>query len=534
MKKIVSYRRKLIELAKIYRIDKVFDPDAKHTTYDIEIILLKNKVPLPSRRGYISHKFINEVFKPLYEILRKKLSISLNPSKFIKKPFEGLIKKLSFNINISKFFKNIYEGLIKKLSFNINISKFFKNIYEKLVKKVSIKISISTYVEKFYNGIENYFKFIIGNIVNFLKILFKTIIESLNDIYNFKVKEKFIKSFFSKSMYASFVIILIFSGFYIKGFITDVDSLKISLEIKSDKKINNEKLKKKQVVKIPKKIKKDDSKNLAKLSKEKKSSPSDGDYNLDTQTVLNLFEDLEYDLDHVRNKKKVKPIYFTRLPKDLDKIKSVKEKKETFLQILLPLIVAENEKIKEDREYLLKIIKDNSSVEGKKWLNKKYKTYRVSDRNINELIEKVDIIPTSIALAQAAKESGWGTSRFALEGNAIYGQWTWTGDGIEPLEKTKDQSHKILKFPLLRASVKAYINNLNTHRGYKSFRLKRAQLRKQNKKLAGIELIHELENYAQTGKEYTKILEQIIKQNDLDELEAVTIDDFKESNQLKL
>ena len=129
MKKIVSYRRKLIELAKIYRIDKVFDPDAKHTTYDIEIILLKNKVPLPSRRGYISHKFINEVFKPLYEILRKKLSISFNPSKFIKKPYEGLIKKLSFNINISKFFKNIYEGLIKKLSFNINISNIRYIIY---------------------------------------------------------------------------------------------------------------------------------------------------------------------------------------------------------------------------------------------------------------------------------------------------------------------------------------------------------------------------------------------------------------------
>ena len=79
-----------------------------------------------------------------------------------------------------------------------------------------------------------------------------------------------------------------------------------------------------------------------------------------------------------------------------------------------------------------------------------------------------------------------------LEGNAIYGQWTWNGDGIEPLEKTKNQNHKILKFPLLRASVKAYITNLNTHRGYKSFREKRATLRKQNKKLTGIELIHEL------------------------------------------
>ena len=75
---------------------------------------------------------------------------------------------------------------------------------------------------------------------------------------------------------------------------------------------------------------------------------------------------------------------------------------------------------------------------------------------------------------------------------------------------------------------------MNTHRGYKSFRDRRAELRKQNKKLAGLELIHELENYAQTGKEYTKILEQIIRQNDLDELETVTIDDFKESNQLKL
>ena len=236
----------------------------------------------------------------------------------------------------------------------------------------------------------------------------------------------------------------------------------------------------------------------------------------------------------MRNNKKVKPIYFTRLPKDLDTIKSIKEKKETFLQILLPLIVAENEKIKEDRKYLLKILQSNETDESKKWLNKRYKAYKVSDKNIKDLLEKIDIIPTSIALAQAAKESGWGTSRFALEGNAIYGQWTWSGDGIEPLEKTKDQNHKILKFPLLRASVKAYITNLNTHRGYKSFRVKRSELRKLNKKLKGLELIHELENYAQTGKEYTRILEKIIKQNDLDELETVTIDDFKESNQLKL
>ena len=491
MSKVISYRQKLIELARIYKIDRVFDQNFKHSTYDIEIILLKNKVPIPSRRGYVSHKFINEILKPFYENFKK-------------------VPK----IHARKYLKNFSERLREKLTVKINFN-------------------ISKYLKKFLNSIKDYFEFIVSNIVNFFKTLSKIIIESLNDIYNFKINEKIIKNIFLKTAYASVLVILVFSGFFIKDFITDVDALKTSLEIQSDKKVKDKESRKK-VVKKQNNVKNNSSKETAKLPENKKTSLSDNDYNLNTQTVLNLFEDLEYDLDHVRNKKKVKPIYFTRLPKDLDTIKSVKEKKETFLQILLPLVVAENEKIKKDREYLLKILKGNVSEKSKKWLNKKYKAYKVAGRDNNELIEKIDIIPTSIALAQAAKESGWGTSRFALEGNAIYGQWTWNGDGIEPLEKTKNQNHKILKFPLLRASVKAYIINLNTHRGYKSFRVKRANLRKQNKKLVGIDLIHELENYAQTGKEYTKILEQIIKQNDLDELEAVTIDDFKDSKELKL
>jgi Bax protein len=82
-----------------------------------------------------------------------------------------------------------------------------------------------------------------------------------------------------------------------------------------------------------------------------------------------------------------------------------------------------------------------------------------------------------------SKESGWGTSRFALEGNAIFGQWTWNGQGIEPLLKDKNKNHKILKFPILRASVKAYKNNLNTHKSYKNFREKRGELRKKIRKL---------------------------------------------------
>ena len=134
----------------------------------------------------------------------------------------------------------------------------------------------------------------------------------------------------------------------------------------------------------------------------------------------------------------------------------------------------------------------------------------------------MDIIPVSIALAQAAKESGWGTSRFALEGNAIFGQWTWTAR-IEPLNKGKHEGHKILRFPILRASVKAYKNNLNTHKGYAEFREKRATFRKRNRSIKGLDLTDTLDRYAQTGKEYTEILEQIIKQNNLSDFESVQL-----------
>ena len=149
--------------------------------------------------------------------------------------------------------------------------------------------------------------------------------------------------------------------------------------------------------------------------------------------------------------------------------------------------------------------------------------YNVKKVNFNELLVRMDIIPTSIALAQAAKESGWGTSRFALEGNAIFGQWTWSGQGIAPLDRASNKNHKILKFPILRASVKAYKNNLNTHKSYAKFREKRTDLRKKNKKISGLELTATLNNYAQTGSEYTKILNKFIRQNRLTDFEPVSL-----------
>ena len=186
--------------------------------------------------------------------------------------------------------------------------------------------------------------------------------------------------------------------------------------------------------------------------------------------------------------------------------------------------MAENERILEDREKL-KLLSDKKFTTDleKQWLRQKLLEYKVKQGDIKELMKRMDIIPTSIALAQAAKESGWGTSRFALEGNAIYGQWTWSGQGIAPLDRDSNKNHKILKFPILRASVKAYKNNLNTHKSYKAFRDKRHQLREKNKKIKGLELTETLKNYAQTGTEYTKILNQIITQNRLADFEPVKL-----------
>ena len=111
---------------------------------------------------------------------------------------------------------------------------------------------------------------------------------------------------------------------------------------------------------------------------------------------------------------------------------------------------AENDKILDDKIKLKRITsKKMTSDKEKSWLRLKLREYKVKNSDITELDKRMDIIPVSIALAQAAKESGWGTSRFALEGNAIFGQWTWTGQGIEPLFKGKNEGHKILRFPIL-------------------------------------------------------------------------------------
>lgn len=237
---------------------------------------------------------------------------------------------------------------------------------------------------------------------------------------------------------------------------------------------------------------------------------------LNASTIKQLFEDTDYKLNDVRKKKLVKPVALTLLPNEIKMIESTKKRKEFFIQIILPLILKENNNIKIDRKRLFGIInKSNNTNLEKKWLNKKYKQYGIPSKDLSTLKIRMDEVPVSLALAQAAKETGWGTSRFAQEGNALFGQWTWSGEGLKPKEADENKGHKVMRFNVLQASVRAYQRNLNTHKTYKEFRFARAQLRDAGKPLDSIILSQYLDEYAETGKQYVKILQKIIEQNNL-------------------
>jgi Bax protein len=503
MKKKLTYRDKLLELAKIYNVKEIQEYIKRRknlTAGQIELILRKNKIIIPKdfQLNFFKENFSKPIFKVSKQINSSienlKSDISRSSNKFVRKIIylkeESLISTISFSSNLWKSTGN--AGLA------------FLNIFPKL-------------------GYTIYDFF--GNLLTDL----------FNGIYNQKINAgKANRAVISFFVFVGVVTIVV------SGITTFNDPKKINdsslvkklpLEKKINKKLDTQVKKpeiKKPAPKINKQVKKPNVK-----KKEKVAEAILPDLNLKTETVLNLFKDVDYDLNTVRYEKKVKPIYFTQFPKDLDEIQSVKLKKETFIKIVLPLVVAENEKILEDRFKLKKVTSRKFTTDKEKqWLRQKFLEYKVKKGSVDELKTKMDIIPASIALAQAAKESGWGTSRFALEGNAIFGQWTWNGKGIAPLNRDKSKKHKILKFPILRASVKAYKNNLNTHRSYSKFREKRKELREKNNKISGLELTETLDNYAETGSSYTKILEKIIKQNRLADFEPVRLTNSVEKKEL--
>jgi len=239
-----------------------------------------------------------------------------------------------------------------------------------------------------------------------------------------------------------------------------------------------------------------------------------------------------FDITSIRqNNAAVPEIYFANLPRELTRIKDIKVKKELFLSSLLPPILKVNEIIRQDRKKLKKIFlkmtlgTDLSEIEYY-WLTRKLLHYRVSVKDVQdfltrsgeileELQNRMNIIPPELALAQAAQESGWGTSRFAQQGNALYGQWTWgSGCGMVPEQRDHGKTHRMKCFKNIIEAVDSYMLNLNTHKAYRALRRERRAFR-DDQVMHVQPLVDSLINYSQEGPEYVKKIKDIIRVNRL-------------------
>lgn len=237
-------------------------------------------------------------------------------------------------------------------------------------------------------------------------------------------------------------------------------------------------------------------------------------------------------------------ILLASLPGDLDAVDPA-DRKTLFLKLMLPLVLAANEEIAADRAQL-QVLADRLAAgeslggEPADWLAAVARRYRLpldharddsaafaaaAREVLPELLRRVDEVPPSLALAQAALESGWGTSRLALQGNALFGERTWTEAGLQPLDPAPGATHRARRFDSLMGAVAAYMHNLNTHPAYAGFRQARAALRDRAAPLDGAALVRHLTAYSELGPAYTRAVAELIRDNGLTGLDGAALAD---------
>lgn len=230
-----------------------------------------------------------------------------------------------------------------------------------------------------------------------------------------------------------------------------------------------------------------------------------------------------FDLRKVRAGRAAVPrVFVAALPGALSTLNATDARKDLFVMTLLPLVLDENERIAAARARLMDIAYHMDAgvelaTQDMEWLAELAADYGVelsAANAVEELIRRVDRVPPSLALAQAAEESGWGTSRFARKGNAVFGQRTWSqGAGIVPRQRAAGERHEVRTFGTLGQSIAAYMRNLNTHPAYATLRRVRATMHRDGRPLSGYALAVTLQRYSERGVEYTKTVRRIIRAN---------------------
>ncbi|MDX2495461.1 MAG: glucosaminidase domain-containing protein [Desulfuromusa sp.] len=237
------------------------------------------------------------------------------------------------------------------------------------------------------------------------------------------------------------------------------------------------------------------------------------------------FQRYSYQIDALEDG--VPPLILQNLPSDLNKITSTKQRKSIFFKALLPMILLANDEIRVERKQLLMInqqLSDKKSLDDHQiqillTLSQRYKVksnQNQPENNIHKLLNRIDIIPADLALAQAANESAWGTSRFSRVANNLFGEWTFVqGQGIVPKGRPEGETYEVQKFSTVYDSVRSYLHNLNTHSAYKQLRQLRAESRVYGQDPKGLKLAEGLLRYSIRGEDYIKELQAMIRSNQL-------------------
>ncbi len=239
------------------------------------------------------------------------------------------------------------------------------------------------------------------------------------------------------------------------------------------------------------------------------------------ERMRGVFADFGYDIARLRGDRPMVPrVFVSPLPRDLKSVRPASERKKLFVQAVLPQVLLVNELVLASRQRLLAlrdgVVAGSLGRRDRQWLADLKGRYRVDGDDFDELMRRVDAVPVPLALAQAAIESGWGTSRFAREGNALFGQWTWARrGGLVPKQRDEGASHSIRAFRQVADSVSAYVRNLNTHPAYARFRKVRAAIRGAGGQLDSITLSTTLDRYSQRGAAYVADIRDIIRRNRL-------------------
>jgi Bax protein len=232
----------------------------------------------------------------------------------------------------------------------------------------------------------------------------------------------------------------------------------------------------------------------------------------DAQLMFAALDRIGFDLDAVQKGYiSVPRLMVSSLPPDLERLDAMDQRKNLFLRIMLPAVLTANEQIGADRQRLLDIkAKLDSGVQMNaaevQWVLQLADLYDQPDADVDSLLKKVDVIPPSLALAQAIEESGWGTSRIARSQNSLFGQFGQAASG--------DWDYK--SFASLQEAVSSYMHNLNTHRAYKEFRVSRAHMRMTKGEIDGWELVQTLHRYSERGDDYVRGLHSIMRDNELE------------------